>query len=276
MYGGSAELSKMARETLTALRCSLCSSHYLDARTLPHTEAEAAGVSRDSLARALTLALGTEGREVYPSDAEFQGGRGRCSVLEEQRFKKGVWSVDEWRLILCVTGPEPAGEEEIEELGRLVRTEQAAGGTVVSPAGFTHEAAACARRLGIELMDFSTLRALLERAATDCGYCPACMEVPRTVRERCSELAREMDALADAGSRWSGRWTPPLQVRTFAGEVMRRVRQSLVEASSPREKEAIAAAAAEALARTAERVRALRDELDELDRALDHGNGGSG
>ncbi len=266
----------MERETLTAARCSLCSSHYLDARTLPRTEAEAAGVSRDSLARALTLALGAEGREVYPSDAEFEGGGGRCFVLEEQRYKKGVWSVDEWRLILCVTGPEPAGVGEVEELGELVRTEQAAGGTVVSPAGFTDEAAACARRLGIELMGFSTLRALLERAATDCGYCPACMEVPRTVRERCSELARQMDALAEVGSQWSGRWTPPLHVRTFAGEVMRRVRQALEGASSPSEREAIAAAAAEALARTAERVRALRSELDELDRTLDDGADGRG
>ena len=266
----------MVRHTLHTVRCTLCSSHYLDARTLPRKSDEVAEAPGDSLSRAIVLALGTEGREVFPSDSKFEGGAGRCFVLEEQRYRKGVWSVDEWRLILCVTGAEPAGAGEIEGLGELVRTEQAAGGVVISPAGFTAEATASGRRLGIELIDFPKLRALLQRAATDSDYCPSCTEVPDAVRERCRELALEMAALAEVGSRWSGRWTPPLHVHTFTGEVMRRLRRALEASATPAEKEALAAAAAEALGRTAERVRALRGELEGLDRLLGDETGGRG
>jgi len=221
--------------TIKVDRCELTGEEYLRLSTPSLTAEYLMGLGMDELKEIVTLMLKEHGHFVFPSDKDLNQFSG-AFILESHKSEKRKWSVKSWSLYCCIRQSEPVNAELIEGFYKMVLSDGAESGTVITSGKFSPDARHLGQEKEIELIDGEVFVKMVKEASSPGPYSRQCMAVHDDVRNAIVELKETLRSLGKSTDRSTGSWASPLHIDRALRELVAGILELYANPNDPKAK----------------------------------------
>jgi len=215
-------------------RCSICRSEYIRIRPSLLSLDYIRGMNIEDFKELVVHVLKEHGYNVFESDRE-NGEEDNGFILESHKAEKRRWHVESWNLFKCINSEKSLDLEGVERFYRLLISDNAEHGYVITTGGFAEDALKFAKDKPIELINGMEFLNLMRKASTSQAHCTECLKIPKRIRTSLKKLRMGIESLNRIEKEASGKWTAPLHLDLMFGDTARKI-QSLFSTVSEQEK----------------------------------------